>query len=114
MEKIRGLLLGDKGFIRSEFQELLEKQGLHLQTSLRENMKDDRPKSFLKWLVGTRRLVETVIGQLKERFHIEKVWARDLWPQFSRFWRKLLAHTLSIQLNINMGNEPLQFERLIS
>ena len=96
VEKIRGLLLGDKGFIRPELQELLEKQGLYLQTSLRENMKDDRPKSFLRWLVGTRRLVETVIGQLTERFHIEKVWARDLWHQFSRFWRKLLAHTVSI------------------
>lgn len=113
VKKIRGLLLGDKGFIRPELQEFLEKQGLHLQTPLRENMQDDRPKSFLKWLVGTRRLIETVIGQLTERLHIEKVWARDVWHQFSRFWRKLLAHTASIRLNINAGNEPLQFERLI-
>lgn len=113
VEKIKGLLLGDKGFIRPELEELLKKQGLHLQTSLRDNMKDDRPKSFLKWLVGTRRLIETVIGQLTERFHIEKVWARDLWHQSSRFWRKLLAHTASIRLNLNANNEPLQFERLI-
>jgi len=42
---------------------------------------------------GTRRLIETVIGQLTERFHIEKVRARDTWHQCSRFWRKLLAHT---------------------
>jgi len=114
VEKIKGLLLGDKGFIRPELQKSLEKQDLHLQTSLRENMKDDRPKSFLKWLVGTRRLVETVIGQLTERFHVEKVWARDIWHQCSRFWRKLLAHTASIRLNLSIGNEPLQFERLIN
>ncbi len=111
--KIRGLLLGDKGFIRPELEKLLKKQGLHLQTPLRENMKDDRPKSFLQWLVGTRRLVETVIGQLTERFHIEKVWARDVWHQCSRFWRKLLAHTIGIRLNLNARNEPLQFERLL-
>jgi hypothetical protein len=113
VEKIKGLLLGDKGFIRPELEELLKKQGLYLQTSLRENMKDARPKSFLKWLIGTRRLIETVIGQLTERFHIEKVRARDLWHQSSRFWRKLLAHTASIRINLQANKEPLQFESLI-
>jgi hypothetical protein len=113
VEKIRGLLLGDKGYIRPELQDQLKEQGLSLETPLRENMKDDRPKTFLRWLTGTRRLVETVIGQLTERFHIEKVWARDLWHQFSRFWRKLLAHTASIKLSLGIKNEPLQFEHLI-
>ncbi len=113
VEKIRGLLLGDKGYIRPELQDYLREQGLNLETPLRENMKDDRPKIFLRWLVGTRRLVETVIGQLTERFHIEKVRARDLWHQFSRFWRKLLAHTVSIKLSLSIKNEPLQFEHLL-
>ena len=57
VEKIRGLLLGDKGYIRPELQDYLREQGLNLETPLRENMKDDRPKIFLRWLVGTRRLV---------------------------------------------------------
>ena len=100
-------------YIRPELQDQLKKQGLSLETPLRENMKDERPKSFLRWMVGTRRLVETVIGQLTERFHIEKVRARDLWHQFSRFWRKLLAHTVSIKLSLSIKNEPLQFEHLI-
>jgi hypothetical protein len=59
-------------------------------------MKEDKPKGFLKWLVSTRRLVETVIGQLSERFNIEKVRARDLWHEISRFWRKLLAHMMCV------------------
>ena len=84
VEKIKGLLLGDKGYIRPELQDQLKEQGLNLETPLRENMKDERPKDFLKWMLGTRRLIETVIGQLTERFHIEKVRARDLWHQFSR------------------------------
>lgn len=113
VEKIKGLLLGDKGFIRPELQHDLQKQDLYLQTPVRDNMKEERPKSFLKWMMGTRRLVETVIGQLTERFHIEKIRARDTWHLFSRFWRKLLAHTVSIKLSLIMGNEPLQFEYLV-
>lgn len=92
----------------------LKEQGIHLQTPLRDNMTDERPKSFLKWMMGTRRLIETVIGQLTERFHIEKVRARDTWHQFSRFWRKLLAHTISVKLSVGIDNEPLQFEYLIT
>jgi hypothetical protein len=113
VEKIRGLLVGDKGFMRPELQNNLAMNSLHLQTPLRDNMKDNRPKEFLKWMKSTRRLIETVIGQLSERFHIEKVRARDLWHEFSRFWRKLLAHTVCVKLCINQGDEPLQFERLV-
>jgi hypothetical protein len=114
VRKIRGLLVGDKGFMRPSLQSELATDDLHLQTPLRDNMKDNRPKGFLNWMMGTRRLIETVIGQLAERFHIEKIRARDVWHAASRFWRKLLAHTVCIKLNIDKGREPLQFERLIA
>lgn len=112
-EKIKGLLLGDKGFIRPWLKDELRQQGLDLQTPLRDNMHDERPKSFLKWMMGTRRLVETVIGQLTDRFHIEKTRARDLWHHWARFWRKLLAHTVCVILSLAKGYNPLQFEHLI-
>jgi|JFJP01.1.fsa_nt_gi hypothetical protein len=35
-------------------------------------MKDSRPKPFVAKLMKASRLVETVIGQLSKRFHIEK------------------------------------------
>ena len=76
-------------------------------------MKESRPLSFLKGMLGARRLVETVMGQLTEKFHIEKVRAMDLWHQAVRFWRKILAHTLCVKLNLILGNEPLQFEKLL-
>lgn len=114
VEKIQGLLVGDKGFMRPELTNELAIKGLHLQTHLRSNMKDDRPKEFLSWMKGTRRLIETVIGQLAERFRIEKIRARDLWHESSRFWRKLLAHTVCVKLSIDKGYEPLQFERLVA
>jgi hypothetical protein len=112
-EKIQGLLLGDKGYIRPELEATLQKKGIYLQTPLRDNMEDERPTGFLRWMLGTRRLIETVIGQLTERFHIEKIRARDLWHHCTRFWRKLLAHTVCIVLSLAKGHEPLQFERLI-
>lgn len=111
--KIKGLLLGDKGFIRPELKTTLLEQGVNLETPLRDNMHDERSKNFLKWMMGTRRLVETVIGQLTERFHIEKIRARDLWHQCTRFWRKLLAHTVCIALSVANEQEPLQFEHLV-
>lgn len=76
-------------------------------------MKDKRPKSFVKQLTSTRRLVETVIGQLAERFEIEKTKARDMWHLTNRFTRKILSHTLCVFLNKMFGNPPLQFALLL-
>lgn len=110
---LRGFLLGDKGYIRPILKEELAEQGLNLQTPLRKNMHDDRPKSFVEQIVSVRRRVETVIGQLTERFHIETVHARDMWHLASRFIRKLLAHTMGVFLNWLLGNELLCFESLV-
>ena len=57
MGKIKGLVLGDKGYIRSDLKEVLAKEGISLQTPLRDNMEDNRSKDFLKWLLGARRLI---------------------------------------------------------
>ena len=57
-------------------------------------MKDERSKKFVKCLMSKRRLVETVIGQLTERFHIQKVRSRDLWHLTNRVSRKIMAHTI--------------------
>lgn len=114
LERVKGFVLGDKGFIRPQLQDELKAAGVYLQTPLRDNMQENRPKTFLGWIVSTRRLVETVIGQLADRFHIEKVRARDLWHQASRFWRKLLAHTVCIKICVDAGNEPLQFESILA
>ena len=62
----------------------------------------------------TRRRIETVIGQLAERFHIERVWARDLWHLTGRMARKILAHTLGIFVNRSLGRPDLQFDGLLT
>jgi hypothetical protein len=53
-------------------------------------MNDERPQDWVRLLVKTCRLIETVIGQLVERFQVAQVRARDLWHLTSRIYRKLL------------------------
>ena len=77
-------------------------------------MVDLRPKTVIRQLMKVRRRIETVIGQLVERFHIERVRARDLWHLANRFVRKILAHTVGVFLNRLLGNEPLHFDELAS
>lgn len=62
-------------------------------------MKEDRPKPVVRRLMKARRIVETVIGQLSERFNIQRVRARDLWHLSHRLIRKILSHNLCFVLN---------------
>jgi hypothetical protein len=114
VDKLKGLLLGDKGYLRPELKQALAEQGLDLQTPLRSNMKDERPKGWVKLIVSVRRRIETVIGQLVERFNIEKIRARDTWHLLGRVYRKLLSHTVAIFFNRQLNREPLQFDGLIT
>lgn len=57
--------------------------------------------------------IDCVFGQLTDRFHIKRVWARDRWHLTGRLYRKVLAHTLALILNMGQGNTPLQFAQLV-
>lgn len=114
LESIRGLLIGDKGYISQTLRQELARNGIDLQTALRSNMQDARPKWWVRLLQAVRRLIETVNGQLAVRFHMEQVRARDLWHLTSRFNRKVLAHTVCCFLNRLYGRELLEFDGLIT
>jgi len=58
----------------------------------------------------TRRLVETVIGQLTRQFNINIVWARKSWTLVGRFSRKILAHGLDMLANVKLN---IQLEHVI-
>jgi hypothetical protein len=107
--------IGDKGFIGAAYQADLQSDfGITLHTLVRSNMEETRPRDFLRWLVGTRRLVETVIGQLTERLHFNKVWARNLFRLAGRVARKVLAHTVAVMLLWRTGRYDLQIEQLVA
>lgn len=115
VDGIHGTIIADKGLIGVDYKNELHKfTGIDLQTAVRCNMEEKRSKKFIKWLISTRRLVETVIGQLTDRFQIEKVRARKLWYLTNRIARKMLSHTICACINKKLGNPPLQFELLIA
>jgi len=89
---IRGLLLGDKGFLGRLWQADLLRHGIDLQTPLRDNMTDNRPKSFVRALLRVRKSVETALSLLTGSFSIAKIKAHDLWHYTSKLTRKLLAY----------------------
>jgi hypothetical protein len=98
VDKISGLLIADKGLISPSLKSELAKKGIDLQTPLRENMKDNRPKWLINWAMNVRRIIETVNGQLVERFNIQIIRAKDLWHFSSKVLRKILAHSFAFMI----------------
>ncbi len=113
-EGVRGLLIGDEGSMSAFLQAELATVGIDLQTPLRANRTDSRPPGVVQQLTSTRRLVETVIGQLAEQLHFQKIRARDVWHLTSRIVRKILAHTGGIFMYRQVGRSDLHFEGLIA
>ena len=108
-----GLLLGDKGYIKSDLSAQLAAQGLRLLTPKRRNMQGYSP-STNRSISRSRQIVETVIAHLCHWFDIETVLARDLWHLSSRLARKVLAHTLVAYLNWLNGRPALHFADIIA
>ena len=89
----KGLMVADKGLMRPSLKEELGDYGLDLQTPLRNNMVDTRPKKWIQQIISVRRTIETVISQLADRFQIQSIKAKDLWHLSTKVGRKILAHT---------------------
>ena len=114
LSAIEGLVLGDKGYIRPQFKADCEALGIDLQTPARRNMREPRPRWWLKLLQRVRKRIETVVGQLEQRFNLAKTRARDVWHLTNQVTRKLLAHTMGVWLNLRQGREPLDLDGLLA
>jgi IS5 family transposase len=112
-----GWVLADKGY-RSEplQQKLWQQRKMYFHTSVRriDKKTSPLPKQTIRTLAGKRRLIETVAGQLDQRFGIKTTFARDLWHLMNRIIRKILSHTISVLLNIKMNIEPLKLRLLVN
>lgn len=91
------VVLGDTNYSSPTLKESLSGYGVALLSPKRPNRKRDR-HPWPSWLTGIRRRIETVISQLVERYHAKRVRARDLWHLSSRWWRKILSHTVAVHL----------------
>ncbi len=98
-EGISGLLIADKGYLSPDLSTLLASRNLILQTPLRKNMQDSRPKEVVSSLMRIRRKIETVIGQLVERFKLQSIRAQNIFHLSAKIARKVLSHTFAFFLN---------------
>jgi Transposase DDE domain len=114
LDEVMGLLLGDKGYISRFFQSLLQERGVRLWTPVRSNMEPTTGPATTSILMNTRRLIETIVGQLSERLHIERIRARDRWHLTERVGRKILAHTIGMAFLKAAGIHTLELDRLLA
>jgi len=94
-------------------EELKAGQGLELLAPPKRRGREAEV-GWTKWLTQKRRRIERVIGQLVERYRAKRTWARDLWHLLTRIYRKVLSHTVAVYLNVQRGEEPLQFDKLLA
>jgi hypothetical protein len=115
VEGFSGVVPADKGFISEYRRRLLDTQhGITLVTPRRARMKPPpQPWVLVRACARWRKLVETVGSQLTERFAIARVRVRDLWHFQHRLIRKILAHTVMVFLNLQLGRPPLDFDGLV-
>jgi Transposase DDE domain len=108
-----GDVIADKGLLGVDMTKQLSNLGVNLHAPLRSNMSDKRPKSFVNQLMNIRRKVETVIGQLVERFKIQAIKAKDTWHLLTKIARKVLAHSVCFLINQSANpDEPLKIDLL--
>lgn len=112
LDRRQGWALGDRNYWSPSVTESLHQQGVWLIAPYKSAKRDKRP--WPRWLVQTRRRIETVIGQLVERYHAKKIWARDAWHLLSRWLRKILSHTFAVYLCQQEGFVPLRFAELVT
>ncbi len=112
LDEARGWVLGDRNYWRPAAAARLAERDLRLLVPYKWASRERQPCP--RWLSERRRRIETVIGQLTERYHAKQVWARDAWHLLARWLRKVLSHTVAVLLCQRAGLPPLAFEELVN
>lgn len=94
--ELKGILLGDKGYLSKAKTEILASRGLRLITPKRRNMKQSKPiTTDDKALLSKRGLIETVNDQLKNLHHIEHSRHRSVFNFMVNMMAAVVAYCLS-------------------
>lgn len=109
---VQGWALGDRGYWKAGTARDLAARGLSLLAPYKD--KKRKRQAWPHWLIGKRRRIETVLGQLVERYRVKRIWARDAWHLWSRWLRCVLSHTIAVLLCQQRGLSPLQFDHLLT
>jgi hypothetical protein len=112
-EDYQGTLLGNRNYWSPPLKQELARRGVRLLAPFRSKKRDPHSRTS-RLMSRLRYRIDTLFGQLCQRFSIKGVWARDNWHLWSRLLRVVLSHTLLVYINREAGNEPLQLERLLT
>jgi hypothetical protein len=112
LEGARGYVLGDRNYWNPGLSDRLKANGLWLLAPYKSAKRERQP--WPRRLKHVRYRIETVIGQLVQRYHAKRVWARDLWHLTSRWMRKLLSHALASFFCVQQDVPLLSFASLIT
>jgi hypothetical protein len=113
VEGATGQVLGDRNYWAPKLAAELAPAGVALAAPFKKRASDPDPAGSTV-LTRTRWRIETVAAQFVERFHLKRIWARDVWHLTSRALRKVLSHTIALFLCLERGYPPLSFERLLA
>jgi len=104
-------LIGDKGYIGTEFAvELKEEKEIEILPVKRSNSKLQFPKAIRQLIFKLRRRIETSASQLTQQLNIEKVLAKSYWD-FSQGKNQALAYNLCYYINKLIGRD-INFSRI--
>src|SRR5688572_15889055 len=95
--------VGDRNYWSPPVRDELAAEGVALLAPFKNKSKDPDPGRSRR-LGRARWVIETAFGQLAERFHVKRTWARDLWHLSHRVIRKVLGHTVAVWMNISLAS----------
>ena len=105
-QELQGILIGDRGYIGKKLKESLAKRGLDLITHTRKGMKKQILPPLKRWLLSTRKIIETVIGQLKQCCHIQHTRHRSPDNFLANLFAGLFAYVLKPnKVNVSWKNK---------
>jgi hypothetical protein len=110
-----GVAPADKGFIDAVRQTLLaERHGVLVVTPPRKGRRTPHSRRLLRACARLRKRIETVGAHWTERFAVARIRVHDLWHFQHRLIRKVLAHTVGVFLNLQMGRVPRDLDGLLT
>jgi len=112
LQGVAGFVLADRNYWKPELSQRLKNYGLYLLAPYKSAKRQKQP--WPRFLTHMRYRIETTFGQLVERFHAKRIWARDLWHLTSRWMRKFLSHTLAVYFCFLADIPYLSFAKLVS
>ena len=103
--------IGDRGYYSPDLAAELAAGGVTFLTPYLHASKEPDPVRAAQ-LSAVRYRLETVAGQLADRYRAKRTWAKDLWHLTSRVTRKVLSHTAMVWVARRHGHPPLSFDCL--